>query len=88
MFPRRPMMRGVRFRKCHEYPAVGMPVTGDVYFVPDWTREGGRALLAGGLRECTALMIINGYIEYLALAMEDVSGEGADEIMNILAKVA
>ena len=34
-----------------------------------------------------ALVIINGYLEYLALAMGDVSGERAKEIRNVLMEI-
>lgn len=33
-------------------------------------------------------MIINSYIKYLASAIEDVSSEWADDIVNLLATVA
>jgi FkbM family methyltransferase len=87
MFPRRPIVQDARFQTCRRYPAVGMPVAGDACFVPDWTRPEGRALMDGRLKPWAALMMVNGCLEYLALAMEDITASETERIASVLERI-
>ncbi len=62
-------LRSVRprpqYRKKGERPSLGLPLHGDAYFMPDWTRPEGRALFAGRERIWASLMLMHGLRDVL-----------------------
>ena len=73
-------LRGVRPRtsplSAGTRPSLGIPLHRDAYFMPDWTRSEGLALIAGRERVWAALMLMHGLRDILGyvLATDQIAG--------------
>ena len=63
------MNRGVPFSKkfaeCKLPPSLGLPIHGNVYFMPDWTRKIGRKVIKQNELIWAAIMLYEGQQQLL-----------------------
>lgn len=65
-------------------PSLGLPLHGDAYFMPDWTRPAGRELIRGRERVWAALMTIHGLEEVVRYVLDASEIDHSDEIRAAL----
>jgi hypothetical protein len=87
-------LRAVRPRPAKRYlpkgrrASLGLPLHGDAYFMPDWTRPEGRQLICGRERVWAALMVMHGLEEVVRYVMECSDVPNLDDVHSILAEVS
>jgi FkbM family methyltransferase len=83
-------LRAVRPRPLGRYlrrgqrASLGLPLHGDAYFMPDWTRPEGRELIRGRERVWAALMVIHGLEEVMRYVLEFGGVSNLDQVRSIL----
>jgi FkbM family methyltransferase len=65
-------------------PSLGVPMHGDAYFMPDWSRDEGRALIAARPRTWAALMVMHGMEEIVRFAMKEGKIPGLEAVREVL----
>ncbi len=66
-------------------PSLGVPMHGDAYFMPDWTRPEGRALIAARPRIWAALMVMHGMEEIVRFILKEGKTDNLDAVREVLA---
>ena len=72
-------------KKIHENPFIGtlIPMHGDAWFMPDWTRENGREIIREREKEYKALMLIFGLGEICEYALEEYKVSNNHDDRNV-----
>jgi len=62
----------------------GIPLHGDIIFMPDWTSKKGVKLIQENDRKYAAIMLINGMEEILRLVLDTITTSNKDAILETL----
>ena len=72
------------FAKMNIPPSLGLPLHGDVYFMPDWTRKIGRKIIKDNELEWIAIMLFEGQQQLLMYINSIIKLKNRRKINNVI----
>jgi len=73
-----------KYRGTSRIKRCGIPLHGDIIFMPDWTSNKGQSLIQENDRKYAAIMIINGMEEILRIVLDTIATPNRDVILEAL----
>ena len=81
--PPKTLGRGSLLYKRRSFAGTLIPMHGDAWFMPDWTRKMGREIICGREKEYKALMLIFGLGEIYEYALEEYKVSNNHDDRNV-----